>query len=56
MRGLDLADVMIDLDQGPLEVEVMEEVKERIAMMMIAMKELKSEGIVKRNVNESIIL
>lgn len=51
-----LAGMMIVLDQGPLEVEAMDEVIERTAMMMDGMRELIGEGTVMRNARESIIL
>ena len=58
MRDLDHdpMDVMIVLDQDHLEVEAMDEVIVRTAMMMVGMIKLRSEGIVKRNISGNIIL
>ena len=52
----DPVDGKIVLDQGLLEVETMGEAIERTAMMMVEMRKLRSEGIVKRNISGSIIL
>lgn len=43
-----LMDMMIVQDQGPHEVEVMVEVIEKTAILIVGMREVKSEGIVKR--------
>lgn len=55
MIGLSLVGVMVVLDQGLLEVEVMDEIIERIVMKIIDMKGLRGEEIGKRNESVNII-
>lgn len=56
MNAHDHVDVTITIDQGPLEVEAMAEVIERIALMMLEMKGLRGDGTAKRGITESLIL
>jgi hypothetical protein len=50
MNDLSLVDMMIVLDLGPLEVEVIAEVNGRTAMMMADMRGMKGGGTVKTSV------
>jgi hypothetical protein len=50
MNDLSLVDMMIVLDPGPLEVEVIAEVNGRTAMMMADMRGMKGGGTVKTSV------
>lgn len=56
MNAHDHVDVTITIDRGPLEVEAMAEVIERIALMMLEMKGLRGDGTAKRGITESLIL
>lgn len=56
MNAHDHVDVTITIGQGPLEVEAMAEVIERIALMMLEMKGLRGDGTAKIGITESLIL